>query len=116
MLTALLNYMDNEKAWLNPKLSIKEVATVIGTTDIELSRLLHNVLNVNWATFVNTYRVNEVKKCIENGDLSRLTLRGLSEKCGFGSKTSFYRVFKNIAGMTPAEYCKQLGISVNDAE
>lgn len=116
MLTALLNYMDNEKAWLNPKLSIKEVATVIGTTDIELSRLLHNVLNVNWATFVNTYRVNEVKKCIENGDLSRLTLKGLSEKCGFGSKTSFYRVFKNIAGMTPAEYCKQLGISVNDAE
>lgn len=116
LLEALLNYMGNEKPYLNPKLSIKEVAATLETSDIELSKLLHSGMNVNWATFVNTYRVNEVKRRIESGDLSRLTLNALSEKCGFGSKTSFYRVFKSIAGTTPSNYCKQLGINIDESE
>lgn len=116
LMDKLLVYMDEKKPYTNVKLSIKEVAKDLETTDVELSRLLNARMSVNWATFVNTYRVNEVKRRIEEGQLSRLTLKALSEKCGFGSKTTFYRVFKGIVGMTPLEYCQSKGISISDAE
>lgn len=116
LMDKLLVYMDEKKPYTNVKLSIKEVAKDLETTDVELSRLLNARMSVNWATFVNTYRVNEVKRRIKDGQLSRLTLKALSEKCGFGSKTTFYRVFKGIVGMTPLEYCQSKGISVSDPE
>lgn len=110
----LLDHMDTVKPYLNPRLNIKDVAASLGVADIELSKSLHNCMDVNWATFVNTYRVNEVKKRIENGELSVLTLQALAEKCGFGSKATFHRVFKNLNGITPLEYCESLGIKVTD--
>lgn len=116
LMDKLLVYMDGKKPYTNVKLTIKDVAKDLDTTDVELSRLLNARMSVNWATFVNTYRVNEVKRRIKEGQLSRLTLKALSEKCGFGSKTTFYRVFKSIVGMTPLEYCQSKGISVSDTD
>lgn len=116
LLDRLLLYMEEKRPYTNVKLGINQVAEDLETTGVELSKLLNVRMSVNWATFVNTYRVNEVKRCIEEGQLSRLTLNALSEKCGFGSKTTFYRVFKSIVGMTPLEYCQTKGISISDSE
>ena len=116
LMDKLLLYMDENKPYTNSRLTIKEVAKDLETTDTELSRLLNTRIDVNWNKFVNTYRVNEVKRCIKDGQLSRITLKALSEKCGFGSKTTFYRAFKGIAGMTPLEYCQQKGFQVTDSE
>jgi AraC-like DNA-binding protein len=33
---------------------------------------------------------------------------GVADECGFNSKTSFYRVFKEVTGITPADYLEQL--------
>lgn len=107
LLDNLLSYMENEKPYLSAKLNISDVSMKLDCTKIELSQLLNNHLNVNFSNFINTYRVNEIKHRLNQDNLSKYTLKALSEQCGFSSKTTFYRVFKNVTGMTPLEYCKR---------
>ena len=107
LLDNLLSYMENEKPYLSAKLNISDVSMKLDCTKIELSQLLNNHLNVNFSNFINTYRVNEIKHRLNQDNLSKYTLKALSEQCGFSSKTTFYRVFKNVTGMTPVEYCKR---------
>lgn len=107
LLDNLLSYMENEKPYLSAKLNISDVSMKLDCTEIELSQLLNNHLNVNFSNFINTYRVNVIKHRLNQDNLSKYTLKALSEQCGFSSKTTFYRVFKNVTGMTPLEYCKR---------
>lgn len=107
LLDNLLSYMENEKPYLSAKLNRSDVSMKLDCTEIELSQLLNNHLNVNFSNFINTYRVNEIKHRLNQDNLSKYTLKALSEQCGFSSKTTFYRVFKNVTGMTPLEYCKR---------
>jgi len=110
----LLNYMEREKPYLNAKLNINEVALKLGCTEMELSQLLNSHMKVNFANFINVYRVKEIKQRLNQENLSRYTLKALSEQCGFNSKTTFYRVFKNVTGMTPMEYCKKLNLVIDE--
>lgn len=107
LLDNLLSYMENEKPYLSAKLNISDVSMKLDCTEIELSQLLNNHLNVNFSNFINTYRVIKLKHRLNQDNLSKYTLKALSEQCGFSSKTTFYRVFKNVTGMTPLEYCKR---------
>ena len=104
ILDNLLSYLEHEKPYLNPKLSIGDVAAKLDCTETELSQLLNNHMNVNFSNFINVYRVNEIKK----------RLKALSEQCGFSSKATFYRVFKNVTGMTPLEYCKKQNLVIKE--
>lgn len=106
LLDNLLSYMENEKPYLSAKLNISDVSMKLDCTEIELSQLLNNHLNVNFSNFINTYRVNEIKHRLNQDNLSKYTLKALSEQCGFSSKTTFYRVFKNVTGMTPLEFVR----------
>lgn len=114
ILDNLLTYMEQEHLYLNPKLSIGDVAARLNCTETELSQLLNNHMHVNFANFVNAYRVNEIKNCMTQENLSRYTLKALAERCGFSSKATFYRVFKNITGMTPLEYCKKKNLIIRE--
>ncbi|WP_294544112.1 helix-turn-helix domain-containing protein [uncultured Bacteroides sp.] len=112
LLEDLLTYMEHEKPYLNAKLSVGDVAAWLGCTEPELSQLLNSHMNVNFANFINIYRVNEIKSRLNQENLSKYTLNALSEQCGFSSKPTFYRVFKNVTGMTPLEYCKKQNLKV----
>lgn len=114
ILDSLLSYMEDEKLYLNPKLSIGDVAAKLNCTETELSQLLNNHMNVNFANFINVYRVNEIKNRLNQENLSKYTLKALSEQCGFSSKTTFYRVFKSVTGMTPLEYCKKQNLIIEE--
>lgn len=57
LLDNLLSYMENEKPYLSAKLNISDVSMKLDCTEIELSQLLNNHLNVNFSNFINTYRV-----------------------------------------------------------
>lgn len=112
ILDSLLSYMEHDKPYLNAKLSISDVASKLNCTETELSQLLNSHMGMNFANFINVYRVNEIKNRLNQENLSKYTLKALSEQCGFSSKTTFYRVFKNVTGMTPLEYCKKQNLII----
>ena len=63
---------------------------------------------MNFNDFINTYRVEEVKKAFDNGEHKKTTLLGIAYDCGFNSKATFNRAFKKNAGFSPKEYLEKL--------
>jgi len=61
----------------------------------------------NFYTFINEYRVEEVKKRLVDHQYDHLTFLAIAYECGFNSKSSFNFIFKKSTGMTPSEFKKK---------
>lgn len=106
LMKALTSVMNNDKPYTNPDLKSSDLAAMIGTKSHSLSFLFNQYLKKSFYDYVNEYRVNEFKRLVKESDISKYTLTALSEKCGFSSRASFFRHFKAITGVTPAEFIK----------
>lgn len=100
-------YMTSQQPYRDANLKIAHLASAVGVSTHALSFLFNQYLKKSYYDYVNEYRVNEFKRLAGTPDIARYTLSTLAEKCGFSSRASFFRHFKSITGMTPAEYLKQ---------
>ena len=103
--TQLNNYAKEHKPWLNPKLSLYDLANDLDITSHQLSSLLNDHLKTNFYDYINHYRIEEVKKRLKNNS-NQFTILAIALECGFNSKASFNRIFKQKTGNTPSEFMK----------
>ncbi|MEM6395115.1 MAG: helix-turn-helix domain-containing protein [Bacteroidota bacterium] len=104
----LIEYMENEKPFLNPELSLRELATQIDMPHNYLSQLLNEGFEQNFSEFVNGYRLRAFRSKVADPAFGHMTLLGLAYDCGFNSKTVFNTYFKRVMGKTPAAYHKEI--------
>lgn len=100
----LLNYMVDEKPYLNEELNLSNLSTSLGLSTNQLSQIINQTLNTNFYKFVNSYRVEEVKGKLKDSEYDRYSILGIAYDCGFNSKSTFNKIFKEETGMTPSEY------------
>lgn len=98
--------MENEKPFLNPRLSSPDLAEVLDITTNQLSQFLNEHLNKNFYDYVNSFRLKEFLHLSKNPKYLHLSILGLAYECGFNSKTTFNAFFKREMGVTPTEYFK----------
>lgn len=103
-ISLLADYMENEKPYLNSTLSLYQLARDLNVTSHYLSNILNNQLQKNFYEFVNHYRVAEVKRRIVSDQNAKYTILAIALDCGFNSKATFNRIFKNYTGLTPSEF------------
>ncbi|MEM9982892.1 MAG: helix-turn-helix domain-containing protein, partial [Bacteroidota bacterium] len=102
----LRDVLRNKSLYLNPDLSLKDVADELATNTKYLSQVVNHQSGYNFQHFINTYRIEEVKRKMLTEDYQHLTLYGIARQCGFKNKSTFYKVFKEITGNTPKAYIK----------
>lgn len=100
--------MKSARPFTDPDLKSARLAEMVGATAHELSFLFNQYLGQSYYDYINRYRVEEFKRIVKESDADRYTLTALSQKCGFSSRASFFRHFKTMTGITPAEYIKGL--------
>ncbi len=104
---------NQNKIYKNPRLKIDQVSTEIGITNAQLSEFISVNYDLSIIEFINSYRVEELKKLLSSGESKQYSITGLAEKAGFNSKATLYRVFKKHEGITPKKYMKN--VAQNDA-
>ncbi len=105
-LKELMQLMKNEKPFLNPKLTISELAQSLSISTNHLSQIINQHEKVNFHDFVNKHRVEEfIQKAKKNSSYSLL---GLAYDSGFNSKSTFNVVFKKFKSVTPSQYLANL--------
>ncbi|MEW7280898.1 AraC family transcriptional regulator [Aquimarina sp. 2201CG1-2-11] len=100
--------IETEKPFLNPELSLRELAQKINTQPNHLSQLLNGQFEMNFNDFINSKRVDEFCTKIKNNEFTHYKLIEIAYECGFSSKSVFNRNFKRITGKTPSEYKKEI--------
>jgi AraC-like DNA-binding protein len=101
----LQTLMEVEKIYLEPSLTLTDLARRIGVNSTVLSYAINNGFDKNFNDFVNEYRISEVKEKLKNADDS--TLLGIAFDSGFNSKATFNRAFKKFTGVSPKKYTEE---------
>lgn len=101
---AICEYVEKEKAYLDPQLSIHKISEVINVNSKYLSQVINQEMNSNFISFINHYRIEEAKALMKSGKFENYTIEAIGQMSGFNSKTTFYKAFKKMTGSTPAEY------------
>ena len=107
-LLKLQQYMIAEKPFLNPSLTIQDIAAAIKIPVRDLSLLINHKLDQHFYDFVNSYRIENAMAILKDVTKSKVTVLEILYEVGFNSKSSFNTAFKKHTGMTPTAYRKSL--------
>jgi tetratricopeptide (TPR) repeat protein len=107
-LESLLAYMEEEEAYLDPDLTIKELSEQLSIPARDLSQVINERLNQNFNDFVNHYRIEKAKELLLK-KCSDSTILDVAFDSGFNSKSSFNTLFKKFTKYTPSQYKKTFG-------
>ncbi len=108
----LMKAMEEQKLFLNPELTITELANTLVVHPNNLSQVINSIESKTFYDFVNGKRIEEFKKIVALPENQKYTLLALAFECGFNSKTAFYRNFKSVTGQSPTLYLKQMHIQI----
>lgn len=103
-LEKLLTYMEAERPYLNPTVSINQIAEALDILPKYLSQIINEQLGKNFFDFINSYRIEEAKKMLRENKQQRLTVLEILYEVGFNSKSSFNTAFKKATGQTPSQF------------
>jgi len=106
--TKLNKHMEITKPYLNPDMSIQELAEQVKIPSRIISEVVNNFIGQNFNDYVNNYRVEEYKKLAEDTSKNHYTVLALGYEAGFKSKTTFNTAFKKFTGKTPSEYRREV--------
>lgn len=109
---SLTKAMNDQKLFLNPELTITELASRLSVHPNHLSQVINSLESKTFYDFINGKRIEEFKRIVALPENQKYTLLALAFECGFNSKTAFYRNFKNIVGQSPTLYLKQKHIQI----
>ncbi len=98
--------LDVDHVYRGMNLNRARLAALVGISEYHLSRVINHHFGKSFHELINSYRVEEAKRRLQN-DAAQITTIGF--EAGFNSIASFNRVFKVKTGMSPTEFRAKYG-------
>ncbi|WP_138993193.1 AraC family transcriptional regulator [Larkinella sp. C7] len=108
--SGLIKAMETAQLYLDPELTVEKVGRHLRLPAKTVSAVLNQHLGKSFNTFVNEYRVEDVKRRLNDSVSANLTLTGIAFECGFNSQATFQRTFKQMTGFAPKEYLNRQAV------
>lgn len=95
-----------EKKFCKEGLTIRDVASEMGTNQSYLSQYLNNYLDVTFSVWLNTLRIEESKILLESSE--KISIEDIGIRVGIPQNYNFSRWFKTVTDMTPFQYRRSI--------
>ncbi len=102
----IISYFEKKSPYLNPDLNMDLLSAKLEIPKYQLTEVLNTGIGKNFFRFVNSYRVEAVKKMLSDPD-NKYSIEAIGYECGFNSKSSFFTVFRELTGQTPLQFRNQ---------
>ena len=97
-------WMNHTEAYKNENFSLPELAAHTNQSSSVVSKAIKYTVNKNFYTYINEYRIKAFLQVFLEERNDAFTIMALAKQCGFTSKATFHKYFKDLTGMTPIEY------------
>lgn len=99
LLSRFQNLMVKEQLFLQPSLTLGDVADRLHTNKTYVSKLVNNTYNLGFPELLNTLRIDYAEQYIITHKDAKQD--EIATACGFLSASSFNSIFKKVTGVTP---------------
>ncbi|MCI9447306.1 MAG: response regulator [Lachnospiraceae bacterium] len=82
-------------------ISLEKTAEVLSITPEYLSMLFKREMGMNFSVFLKEFRISHAKRLLKATDLK---IYEVAQECGYSNSNYFTKVFKEVTGISPAEY------------
>ncbi|MDH6253490.1 AraC-like DNA-binding protein [Chryseobacterium sp. H1D6B] len=96
--------MVNKQSYKDVNYNISKLSASMDVNSSYISKAIRYHGYPNFNNYLNLYRINYVKKLLDENDLEKVTLMYIYTEAGFSNQSTFNRVFKQIEKITPSEY------------
>lgn len=87
-------------------MSIERLSIELNISSRQLSFCINHYKKMKFQDYINSLRLQFVISEFQNGTIENNTIEAIGANAGFGSRSSFFSVFKKQMGCTPLEYIK----------
>ena len=91
-------------AYREAGLTAETLAERLGVHRNMLSRAINRTTGGNFNQYVNSLRIKEAIRIMQDKAHKDIRIDEIYEGVGFGNRTSFYRAFKQFTGLSPIDY------------
>ncbi len=98
--------LEEKKVYLDPTLSLSDLAELCNVSVNQLSQYLNGNLGISFYDYMNRFRLNHFLRIAGNKEWAKMSILGMAYESGFNSKTTFNTFFKKELRVTPREYLK----------
>ena len=105
LINRICQLMDEEQLFRNSELKATDVAAKLGTNSRYVADCIRECRGITFTQLVNEYRVGYVQQYLRQHP-NKKVFEAYTE-AGFTSERSFFRIFKDVTGMTTSEWVSQ---------
>jgi predicted ATPase/AraC-like DNA-binding protein len=109
-------HMREKRSYRNSKLTRERLASTLKIPPRAVTDALNICLGQNVQTFINSYRIEDVKAAMARPENADTSLLSLAFPAGFNSKTAFNNAFKKHTGMSPSAYRTRYNIIIETTD
>lgn len=104
LIETLKELMEERHLYLDAELNVQKLAKAVGTNKNTISHTINKCLNKNFAAFINSYRIREAIRLLDDSNYRSYKIEAIGEMCGFGNRQAFHSAFKKEMGITPTHF------------
>ncbi len=82
-------------------ITLEKTAEVLNITPEYLSTLFKREMGMNFSVFLKEFRMKQAKRLLKS---TNLKIYEIAQECGYSNSNYFTKVFKEVTGISPAEY------------
>lgn len=102
----IMALIEKEELFRNQGISLSDIAYRLASNRKYVSMAINSKTGKSFNTFINEYRIARAKKLLKQ-EGTHASSKWVARETGFGSISSYHRVFKEFTGTTPADWLKK---------
>jgi AraC-like DNA-binding protein len=106
IINTIQSYFKTRKSHLDAEFNLDKLSSDLHISKVKITQSLNVELKTNFYQYINSLRVEEAKRLIDKKQDANFVTIGYES--GFKNKSTFYKYFKQITGVTPSDYKKVL--------
>lgn len=104
----LQTLMEEEHLYRNPQLTRETVMEMLKTNSTYLAQAIKDNSGMNYSQYINSFRMREALKALSDRTRIEVPIKDIAVEAGFNSLTTFYKLFQQVTGISPAAYRRSL--------
>ena len=104
LLCRIRKEMEINEMYRQQGLKISDLSAAVMSNRTYVSNCINKNTGQSFSDFVNTYRVEYVKRCLTSDPETNIS--DLGTRAGFSGESVFFRNFKKVTGKTPSEWLR----------